>query len=80
MVDGFSHGAQRMSPPHEERIAGTDRVQRVWRGDYQAYTGRPVDPTRYQDTPNGPRVVGAFTLRSQMGAEEHKDAWAGSWR
>ncbi|WP_394941134.1 hypothetical protein [Psychromicrobium sp. YIM B11713] len=73
MVDGFSHGAQRMSPPHKERIAGTDRVQRVWRGNYQDYTGRPVDPTRYQDTPNGPRVVGAFTLRSQMGSEEHKD-------
>ncbi|WP_284982422.1 hypothetical protein [Arthrobacter sp. efr-133-TYG-118] len=77
MVDGFSHGAQRMSPPHEERIAGTDQVQRVWRGDYQDYTGRPVDPTRYQDTPTGPRVVGAFTLRSQMGAEEHKDRMGG---
>ncbi|MDP9904766.1 hypothetical protein [Arthrobacter bambusae] len=73
MVDGFSHGAQRLSPPHEERIAGTDQVQRVWRGDFQDCRGKPVDPTRYQDTPNGPRVAGAFTLRPQMGAEEHKD-------
>lgn len=73
MVDGFSHGAQRMSPPHNVRIAGTDEVLQVWRGDYQDYTGKPVDPTRYQDTPDGPRLAGAFTLRSQMGPEEHKD-------
>ena len=73
MVEGFSHGDYRMAPPRRERIVGTTQAQRVWRGEFQDCTGAPVNPTRYQDTPEGPRVIGAFTLRPQMGADEHND-------
>lgn len=73
MVDGFAHGQWHMSAPHEERIAGTDQVQKVWRGDFEDCTGWPVDPTRYEDTESREGVLGAFTLRSQMGEAEHRD-------
>jgi hypothetical protein len=76
MVDGFAHGQWRMSPPHDARITGTEHVQKVWRGDFQDCTGSPVDPTRYGDAKGRESVLGAFTLRSQMGAAEHQDRMA----
>ena len=76
MVDGFAHGQWRMSPPHDARITGTEHVQKVWRGDFQDCTGSPVDPTRYGDAKGREGVLGAFTLRSQMGATEHQDRMA----
>lgn len=76
MVDGFAHGQWHMSPPHDERITGTEQVQKVWRGDFQDCTGSPVDPTRYGDAKGREGVLGAFTLRSQMGATVHQDRMA----
>jgi hypothetical protein len=76
MVDGFAHGQWRMSPPHDVRITGTDHVQKVWRGDFQDCTGWPVDPTRYEDAKGREGVLGAFTLRPQMGETEHQDRMA----
>ncbi|MFB6724930.1 hypothetical protein ACFCV3_32435 [Kribbella sp. NPDC056345] len=73
MVNGFAHGQWHMSPPHEERIAGTDKMQTVWRGDFVDCTGWPVDPTRYEDAGSRQGVLGAFTLRPQMGHAEHRD-------
>lgn len=73
MVDGLAHGQWHMSAPHDERLTGTGHVHRVWRGEFQDCTGRPVDPTRYVDSKGREGVRGAFTLRSQMGRTEHQD-------
>ncbi|MFG1858904.1 hypothetical protein ACGFJT_44215 [Actinomadura geliboluensis] len=76
MVEGMAHGRLRMSPPHEERIAGTDRVQKVWRGRFENYLGEEVVPTRYKDPGNQAGVLGAFTLRSPMSAMAHQGEMA----
>ncbi|MBT8163343.1 MULTISPECIES: hypothetical protein [Arthrobacter] len=87
MFDGLAHGQHRMAPPREERVAGTSQVQNVWRGYFEDYTGKPVDPTRYETLLDKqgnpltddegealpPRVAGAFTLREQMGDKAHRD-------
>lgn len=72
MVNGLAHGQQRMASPQEARIAGTDKVARVWRGDFETYTGVPVDPTLYKDPERRKGVVGAFGLRTVMGADSHR--------
>ncbi|MFC4048383.1 hypothetical protein ACFOY4_01695 [Actinomadura syzygii] len=76
MIEGMAHGRLRMSPPHHERIAGTDRVHKVWRGTFENYLGDEVVPTRYRDPDNQAGVLGAFTLRSPMSATAHQGEMA----
>lgn len=74
MISNLAHGQQRMSAPHEERIAGTDRTQTVWRGDFEDYCGQDADLTRYQDPENREGIIGAFTLRENMDHADHRSA------
>lgn len=68
---GLSHGQHRMAPPRDIRLAGTDRIQSVWQGEFEDCVGQPVDPTRYADTKHREGVQGAFTVRGHMGNEDH---------
>lgn len=74
MVSGFAHGGMRMSPPHEERIAGTDRTRKAWRGDFESYAGRKVDPTHVKRSEEGEKVFGgAFEVRFPEDTKSHRE-------
>lgn len=60
MFNGVSHGRIVKSPPHEERMAGTDRVREVWTGEFDDHLGRRIP------------ADGMFTLRQPMKADEHQ--------
>lgn len=76
MVSGLSHGAQRMTAPVQERIAGTDRTVKIWRGSFEDQLGREQSHTRYNDPEIKDQVVGAFTMRAPMSVIDHQNAMA----
>lgn len=72
MVTGLAHGGVRMSDPHEEAVAGTDRKVWVWSGEFEDVHGEQIDMTRFQDPIMGTGVQGGFGLRSPMSASAHR--------
>jgi hypothetical protein len=60
MFNGVAHGRIVKAPPHEERMAGTDRVRDVWTGEFEDHLGRRIP------------ADGMFTLRPPMKADEHQ--------
>lgn len=60
MFNGVAHGRIVKAPPHEERLAGTDRVREVWTGEFDDHLGRRIP------------ADGMFTLRQPMKADEHQ--------
>ena len=59
MFNGLAQGRFHKAPPHEEKLAGTDKVRSVWRGEFVDVDGASL---------NG----GMFTLRRPMNAQEHQ--------
>ncbi|MEU6263724.1 hypothetical protein [Saccharopolyspora shandongensis] len=60
MFNGMAHGRIVKAPPHEERMAGTDRVREVWSGEFDDQLGRRIPDD------------GLFTLRRPMDAAAHQ--------
>lgn len=59
MYNGLAQGRFMKAPPHEEKLAGSDKVRSVWRGEFVDVDGTPLKG-------------GMFTLRRPMNAEEHQ--------
>lgn len=72
MVAGMAHGGVRMSDPHEEVMAGSQRRVKVWSGEFEDVHGDQVDMTRYSDPGAQIGVQGAFTLRPPMDLAAHR--------
>jgi hypothetical protein len=60
MFNGVAHGRIVKAPPHEARLAGTDRVREVWTGEFDDHLGRRIPDE------------GMFTLRLPMEPDEHQ--------
>ncbi|MFD4943066.1 hypothetical protein ACFWNT_11120 [Streptomyces sp. NPDC058409] len=60
MFNGVAHGRIVKAPAHEEQIAGTDRVRRVWSGEFDDQLGHRLPED------------GMFTLRRPMDADVHQ--------
>lgn len=60
MFNGVAHGRIVKAPPHEERLAGTDRVREVWSGEFDDHLGHRIPDD------------GMFTLRRPMDADAHQ--------
>ncbi|WP_433855092.1 hypothetical protein [Streptomyces kronopolitis] len=60
MFNGVAHGRIVKAPAHEERIAGSDRVRAVWRGEFDDQLGQRLPED------------GMFTLRRPMDADAHQ--------
>ena len=72
MVAGLAHGGVRMSDPHEEVMATSQRRVKVWSGEFEDVHGDQVDMTRYSDPAAQVGVQGAFTLRPPMDLAAHR--------
>ncbi|MFC9756699.1 hypothetical protein [Streptomyces sp. NPDC056921] len=60
MFNGVAHGRIVKAPAHEEQIAGTNRVRRVWSGEFDDQLGHRLPED------------GMFTLRRPMDADVHQ--------
>ncbi|MYR55232.1 hypothetical protein GTY54_02885 [Streptomyces sp. SID625] len=60
MFNGVAHGRIVKASAHEERIAGSDRVRRVWSGEFDDHLGQHLPED------------GMFTLRRPMDADAHQ--------
>ncbi|MFF1880285.1 hypothetical protein ACFVVC_02285 [Pseudarthrobacter sp. NPDC058196] len=60
MFNGLAHGRMVKAPPHEARLAGSDRVRKVWTGEFDDHLGRRIPDE------------GMFTLRLPMEPDEHQ--------